>query len=190
MLSGKTKRQKVLTVCLANASRSPTAEWLLSSNYKVKSCGVAETANKYCVRKDIDWADKIVVMEPYQKKALAKRFPRAEHKIVMIDVPEVGKYCCEPSLIKEIRGRLVEHGFRPRAIVNMDKDRMQCHRFTENIWKRKVQGQVNYPLVDYNWDYIPKELDVGNDKMEDLYKALDDYTQRIQKAFDEEKGKL
>lgn len=133
------KKTRVLTVCLANAARSPTAEWLLVRNYNVKSCGVSKVACKPCEKADIKWADKIVVMEPYQEDNLRRRFPKeTRNKIVMLDVPEIGKYRCMPSLITEIQDTLKFNGFKPRKTPNLAQAQEECAHWT---WRRQEEKE-------------------------------------------------
>lgn len=149
-------KKKVLTVCLANAARSPTAEWLLQGQgYKVKSCGVAEVATKPCDTQDLKWADRVVVMETYMKENLEKRFPEAKGKITVLEVPEVGKWACSPSLIDEISEALKQNRFRVRKTKEMTKASQDCQNFAWNMSIRKQRASRDYKLIDY-WDVTPE----------------------------------
>lgn len=151
-MSRKPRREKVVTVCLANAARSPTAEWLLLNTYRVKSCGTSLGAHKPCDKIDMAWADYVLVMEDYQKKSLEERFPHeTAGKITVLQVPEIGKYACQDSLIWEIRDRLKENGFKPREIKNIEKDSEKCMDYIIPMAERKDRARVakTYALTDY-----------------------------------------
>lgn len=146
------KKDKIVTVCLANRARSPTAEWLLHRNYKVKSCGTAEfDATKPCDKWEMKWATKVLVMEPYQKANLEARFPEARGKVEVLDVPEVGKYSCQPSLLTEIAQRLEEHHLKVRNIKDTTRASYDCAEWTSRNAERKMRSAQtqSYALTDY-----------------------------------------
>lgn len=156
MVRGTGKREKIVTVCLANRARSPTAEWLLHRDYKVKSCGTAEfDATKPCDKWDMRWATKVLVMEPYQKTNLDTRFPNETRggKVQVLDVPEVGKYSCQPSLLTEIADRLKERGLRVRNIKDLNRASNACAEWTWRMAERKLRakefGAKSYQLEDF-----------------------------------------
>lgn len=158
------KRAKIVTVCLANRARSPTAEWLLHRNYKVKSCGTAQfDATKPCDQWLMKWADKVLVMEPYQKDNLEQRFPDAHGKVEVLDVPEVGKFSCQPSLIREIADRLLEHGFRVRNIKDIANASNECMYWTSEMAGRKMKSKQarSYALTDYWTPFGENDVEVG-----------------------------
>lgn len=152
-----------MTVCLANRARSPTAEWLLHRNYKVKSCGTAEfDATKPCDKYDMKWANRVLVMEPYQKENLEMRFPNETRggKVELLDVPEVGKYSCQPSLLIEIADRLREHNLKVRNIKDVGRASNECMVWTSQMADRKMRAkqQRSYALTDF-WDTGKVETD-------------------------------
>lgn len=153
MVKHTRKQTRVMTVCLANRARSPTAEWLLHRNYKVKSCGTAEfDATKPCDQYDMRWANKILVMEPYQKANLEARFPKeTAGKVEVLDVPEVGKYGCQPSLLTEIQQRLEEHHLKTRDIRDTTRASNECNEWIWRSAERKMRGQksLSYQIIDY-----------------------------------------
>lgn len=160
-------KEKIVTVCLANRARSPTAEWLLHRDYKVKSCGTAEfDATKPCDQYDMKWANRVLVMEPYQKANLEQRFPAetAGGKVEVLDVPEVGKYSCQPSLIDEIAQRLREHHLRVRDIRNLSQASSECIQWTSNMADRKMRGRAmkSRQIMDYIQRYGEFPPDVGD----------------------------
>lgn len=137
-------KERIVTVCLANRARSPTTEWLLHRDYRVKSCGTAEfDATKPCDQYDMKWATRVLVMEAYQKRNLEQRFPEeTAGKVENLDVPEVGKYSCQPSLLEEIAKRLEEHGYRHRNIRNLGEASNNCIQWTSNMADRKLRAQI------------------------------------------------
>ncbi len=82
----------VLFVCNQNKNRSKTAEELFKDRCKAKSAGLY---NKYPVnKKNISWADTIVVMEDSQRSEIAKRFPKQymQKRILSLGIPDIYKY--------------------------------------------------------------------------------------------------
>lgn len=153
MVAKTRKKEKIVTVCLANRARSPTAEWLLHRHYRVKSCGTAQfDATKPCDKWDMKWATKVLVMEPYQKDNLESRFPKeAAGKVEVLDVPEVGKYSCQPSLLEEIAQRLEERHFKVRNIKDLTRASGECMDWTSSLAERKIKGKraQSYVMTDY-----------------------------------------
>jgi len=81
-------KRRVLFVCSGNIDRSPTAEALLKGKegFDVKSAGTWEGARTVVSKELVDWADMIFVMEEHHKEALLKIDPKADAKIVVLDV--------------------------------------------------------------------------------------------------------
>jgi len=65
---------KVLFVCNQNQNRNKTAEVLFKGKYKTKSAGLYN--EKPVTKKQLSWADTIIVMEDDQRREIAKRFPK------------------------------------------------------------------------------------------------------------------
>lgn len=146
------KKLKIMTVCLANCARSPTAEWLLLPNYKVKSCGTAARATKPCDKWDMKWANKVVVMEPYQKQTLESRYPTdTRGKVINLNVPEIGEFGCEASLMSKIEFALIANGFKTRTIKNIRRAEDECTQWVFNMATRKAKGKRarSYVLPEY-----------------------------------------
>lgn len=61
-------KDKILFVCSGNTDRSPTAEWLYSRRPDIepKSAGVDSNAKHKLERRDLEWADLVLVMESKQ----------------------------------------------------------------------------------------------------------------------------
>ncbi len=82
----------VLFVCNQNKHRSKTAEELFKQRWKTRSAGLY---NEYPVtKKEIEWADSIMVMEKEQRKVLAQRFPELylKKRILCLDIPDIYQY--------------------------------------------------------------------------------------------------
>lgn len=65
---------KVLFVCNQNQHRSKTAEEVFKNKFETRSAGLFN--EKPISEKDLSWADKVIVMEDFQRAEIAARFPR------------------------------------------------------------------------------------------------------------------
>lgn len=96
---------KVLFICNQNENRSKTAEELFKDRFQTKSAGLF---NESPVKaSDIEWADKIIVMEDSQRSEIAKRFPKQyiQKQIVSLDIPDIYKYN-QPQLIEILNSKV------------------------------------------------------------------------------------
>lgn len=100
--------KRVLCVCSAGLLRSPTAANVLSQppyNFNTRAAGI--TAEYALIPVDpvlVDWADEIVVMEPWQGEELVERFPTESSgkEIICLNVPD--KYPrMNPELVNFIK---------------------------------------------------------------------------------------
>ncbi len=83
---------KILFLCNQNENRSKTTEELFKNQFDTKSSGLY---NKSPVtKKQILWADLIVVMEDEQRTELSKRFPKLylEKQIISLNIPDIYSY--------------------------------------------------------------------------------------------------
>ena len=64
---------KILFICNQNKNRSKTAEELFKNKFNTQSAGLYN--EKPVSKKQIKWADKIMVMEDEQRTELSKIFP-------------------------------------------------------------------------------------------------------------------
>ena len=105
------KAEKILFVCTGNVDRSRTAQDLLSDNgaFEVRSAGTWEWAVRRISREDIDWADRIFVMEANHKEAILRLSPGASEKIKVLDIPDVYRRG-DPALIELLKQGLSKHG--------------------------------------------------------------------------------
>lgn len=85
-----TNKKKILFVCDLNEIRSPTAENLMKENPNIitKSAGILPNAKTQITKQAIDWADKIYVMEKFQKDAICEMFEIEDKEIIILNVPK------------------------------------------------------------------------------------------------------
>jgi predicted protein tyrosine phosphatase len=102
--------KRVLFVCSGNMDRSPTAEALLKGKegLEVKSAGTWEGAQTVVSKELINWADTIFVMQEHHKEALKKIEPKAEKRIIVLDVDD--HYLRDdPELVKILKEKLSKY---------------------------------------------------------------------------------
>lgn len=94
------QRERVLFICYANIHRSVTAEELYRDDprYEVKSRGIAEHAKRRITEQDVQWADKIFVMDHEVRKKTGIYNP----EIVNLSIPDVydSRYPKEKEALK------------------------------------------------------------------------------------------
>ena len=95
---------RVLFVCNQNQNRSKTAEDIFKGKYKTKSAGLYN--EKPVTKKQISWADTIIVMEDDQRREIAKRFPKEymQKRILSLDVPDTYSYN-QPELVSMLKSK-------------------------------------------------------------------------------------
>jgi protein-tyrosine phosphatase len=130
----------ILFVCTGNSCRSPFAEGYLrkkSNNVEVKSRGVSafpgisppQTAVKVAKgfsvdisshlsaplsEKDLEWADLVLVFEPFHREKIRNAYPNFEEKVFLL--PEFSQACANvkkkkvPFLWEEAKRRVSESG--------------------------------------------------------------------------------
>lgn len=96
---------KVIFICNQNENRSKTAEELFKDRFQTRSAGLYN--EKPVTEEELEWADKIIVMEEEQRKELGKRFPSAYMKkqILSLDIPDIYLYN-QPELKSILESRL------------------------------------------------------------------------------------
>lgn len=86
-------RTKLLFICMANVSRSRTAEDLFknSTQYEVQSAGIKwhQAGGQTLSQGLIGWADKIFVMERWQLEYLSATFDIEDKRITVLDIPDI-----------------------------------------------------------------------------------------------------
>jgi len=99
-------KQNILFVCSRNQWRSPTAEtvWRNHPELNVRSGGTSPRAKRRVTIADIQWADKIMVMETKHRARLQAAFTRPiEYKeVYVLDIPDDYKYM-DPELVEELQ---------------------------------------------------------------------------------------
>jgi len=98
---------KTLFICNQNENRSKTAGELFGNRYETKSAGLFN--NKPVSKKEIGWADIIIVMEDAQRSEIAKRFPNLymQKRILSLDIPDIYSYQ-DPELVNILEKKMVE----------------------------------------------------------------------------------
>ncbi len=93
---------KLLFICNANMSRSPTGEEIFKEEHETKSAGLLSRGNPV-TEELLEWADKIFIVEEWQVQELKNRFPGVNHKkIINLDIPNDYFYM-QPELQDLIR---------------------------------------------------------------------------------------
>ncbi|MDP3640261.1 MAG: protein tyrosine phosphatase [Nanoarchaeota archaeon] len=82
----------LLFICNQNKNRSKTAEELFRGRYITKSAGLFNGTP--VTKKDLSWADAVIVMESAQRSELARRFPQLymQKRILSFDIPDTYAY--------------------------------------------------------------------------------------------------
>ena len=94
---------KLLFICNQNRNRSKTAEEIFKKKYETKSAGLF---NAYPLTSEqLDWADKIIVMEEFQKEEVMKRFPKVKKEITSLNISDFYFYR-EPSLMRLLESKM------------------------------------------------------------------------------------
>lgn len=95
---------KILFICNQNENRSKTAEMLFKKKYEVKSAGLFN--GKPVTKKQLNWADLIIVMEEHQRGELAKRFPKIyiQKQIISLNIPDIYRFN-QPELKTILRNK-------------------------------------------------------------------------------------
>lgn len=96
---------KVLFICNQNQNRSKTAEEIFSKKFETRSAGLFN--ENPVTKKQLEWADLIVVMEDFQRTELAKRFPEQyiKKQIISLNIPDVYSYN-NPELMRVLRSKV------------------------------------------------------------------------------------
>ena len=81
----------VLFVCSKNKWRSPTAEKIFAEGYgiRTRSAGTSSSARHRLNRRDLAWADLIMVMKERHKTIIKQQFANLGHtKIIVLDIAD------------------------------------------------------------------------------------------------------
>ncbi len=103
--------ENILFICTGNIDRSPTAEALLEKEpgYEVRSAGTMSGARRRVSKQDIEWADRILVMEEHHRRHLLGIEPGAESKIRVLEIPDIYRRG-DPRLVEILRTKLASKG--------------------------------------------------------------------------------
>ena len=95
---------KVLFICNQNENRSKTAEYLFKNKFETRSAGLYN--GKPVTKKQLSWADIIVVMEDIQRTEIAKRFPKEyiQKQIISLNIPDIYQFN-QPELISILKSK-------------------------------------------------------------------------------------
>ncbi len=98
----------LLFICNQNKNRSKTAAELFDGRFNTKSAGLYNGTP--VTRKDLSWADTVIVMEEAQRSELAKRFPKPymQKRILSFDIPDTYTYD-SPQLKRVLREKAKEY---------------------------------------------------------------------------------
>lgn len=98
---------KVLFICNQNKNRSKTAEDVFKERFETKSAGLYN--EKPVTKKQLSWADIIVVMEDAQRAEIAKRFPEIymQRRILTLNIPDT-YYHNQPELVRLLKSKVSE----------------------------------------------------------------------------------
>lgn len=98
---------KVLFICNQNQNRSKTAEDIFKGRFQTKSAGLYN--GKPVTKKQLSWADIVVVMEDIQRTEIARRFPKhyMQKRILSLGIPDVYHYN-QPELIEILKSKVNE----------------------------------------------------------------------------------
>jgi len=78
--------KKILTICHFGENRSKyLASILKNKNYDVKYKGVKSKTNQL-TQKDVDWADKIIIVRDVLKEMFLKKFDPKKKEIITLDI--------------------------------------------------------------------------------------------------------
>ena len=90
---GTTAPTKLLVICTANRLRSPTLHAMLEQTpgFEVRSAGThPHVHGRPITRTDLQWADQLVIFEPFHRTELIRRFPTLVKRktILNFDIPD------------------------------------------------------------------------------------------------------
>ncbi|MBU0962372.1 MAG: phosphotyrosine protein phosphatase [Nanoarchaeota archaeon] len=98
---------KLLFICNQNKNRSKTAEMLFKNKYETKSAGLYN--EKPLNKRQLSWADLVVVMDDSQRNEISKRFPELylKKRIISLNINDIYKYN-QKELIDELKTKFNE----------------------------------------------------------------------------------
>ena len=96
---------KVLFICNQHQNRSKTAQEVFKPRFETKSAGLY--SKKPVTKKQLSWADIVVVMEDEQRSELARRFPKLylQKRILSLDIPDIYHHN-QPELVSILKSKV------------------------------------------------------------------------------------
>lgn len=88
----------ILFICSMNKRRSRTAEYIFKNDnrFNVRSAGLSKNSERKVNEKDINWADKILVMEKkHRSKLFELNLINSSEKIEILNIPDIYEYMDE-----------------------------------------------------------------------------------------------
>ncbi len=82
----------LLFVCTAGEQRSFTgADIYGKKGYDTRFAGVHGIGEKTLTREDLQWADRVIVMEPMHREFIRRNFPTLfqTHEIIVLNIPDI-----------------------------------------------------------------------------------------------------
>ncbi|MFM7181485.1 MAG: low molecular weight protein tyrosine phosphatase family protein [Verrucomicrobiales bacterium] len=103
---------RLLFLCSRNRWRSPTAEVIFADwpGVETDSAGLSPDAEVVVSSEQIEWADKILVMEPEHRARLKRKFGkwRRGKPVVVLGIPDEFPYMDE-ELVRLLRAKCAPH---------------------------------------------------------------------------------
>jgi protein-tyrosine phosphatase len=114
-----TARERILFICTANVDRSRTAEDLYQDDerYEIRSRGVAKFATTELTRDDLDWAERVFVMDEkgdQHKTLIQMRFGKVHQEVIDLEIEDLWRRN-DPELRRLLLRRLKKHLGAPRS---------------------------------------------------------------------------
>ena len=80
---------KILFICNQNKNRSKIAEKIFKDRFETKSAGLYNS--NPVTKKQLEWADLVIVMEDSQRTELSRRYPEIymAKQILTLDIPNI-----------------------------------------------------------------------------------------------------
>ena len=94
----------ILFICNQGMHRSRTAAELFNEKFSTRFKGIY---NNNVTESDLEWADKVIVMEDHQRSKISELFPNQylKKQILLMDIPDVYSYN-QPELIELIKTKI------------------------------------------------------------------------------------
>jgi predicted protein tyrosine phosphatase len=101
---------RILFICGKNRRRSPSAEEVFAGmdGIEVRSAGTSAEAECPVSADLLEWADRVFVMEPAQRRYLNAHFASVlkAKKIGCLNIPDIYRYM-QPELVVELRAKVL-----------------------------------------------------------------------------------